>query len=353
MKKIIIFSVLPFFLILLIIIACCSGDSDNSTEDYTFVNLPENVLAYKPTVEKYCREFGIEDYVSYILAIIMVESGGNGNDIMQCSESLGLPPNSINTPEHSIKQGCKVFSEHLAKINDLGCDIDTALQAYNYGGAFIDYVAERGKKYTFDLAESFAEKMSGGEKTSYINEISKVNGGWVYTYGNMFYVPMVKQYITYGADNLGAFALQFEGEGHNRFTSYQSKNSQAFGADWCAMFVCYCADQMGYIDSGKVFWFNGCTTAFNRMLAEGTFKYSSFYKGTYTPKAGDFIFFTNDYGKSSNHVGIVTGCANGIVETIEGNSGVSSSNPYWHDSKVTCNSYSLGNSSILGYFPMS
>ena len=41
-----------------------------------------------------------------LLAIIQVESGGTLEDVMQSSESLGLPPNSLST-EESIKQGCK------------------------------------------------------------------------------------------------------------------------------------------------------------------------------------------------------------------------------------------------------
>ena len=59
-------------------------------------------------VEKYAREYGISEYVNVLLAIIQVESGGTAEDVMQSSESLGLPPNSLDT-ESSIKQGCKYF----------------------------------------------------------------------------------------------------------------------------------------------------------------------------------------------------------------------------------------------------
>ena len=54
-------------------------------------------------VEKYARENGISEYVNVLLAIIQVESGGTAEDVMQSSESLGLPPNSLDT-ESSIKQ---------------------------------------------------------------------------------------------------------------------------------------------------------------------------------------------------------------------------------------------------------
>lgn len=79
-----------------------------------------------------------------LLAIIQVESGGTLEDVMQSSESLGLPPNSLST-EESIKQGCKYFSELLAAAETKGCDLNSVIQSYNYGGGFLDYVAGHGK----------------------------------------------------------------------------------------------------------------------------------------------------------------------------------------------------------------
>lgn len=363
MKKIIIFCVAPFSLLMILILVMCvggaaaSGQAEESVSKIglTVCDVSDDVLKYKTLVEKYCAKFDVSDYVPYLLAIMQVESAGKGSDVMQCSESMGLPPNSISSPEKSIEQGCKVFSGHLSRAKNFGCDVDCVIQAYNYGGSFLDYAAGNGKKYTLELAMEFAKGKSSGQKVSYVNNVSEQYGGWKYTYGNMFYVLLVKQYITYttnGSSDISSFALQFVGEDHIRFTSYKSKNSQAFGADWCAMFVSYCADQCGYIDNGQAFWFNGCTTAFNIMLAEGKFKYSSFYHGNYVPKAGDFIFFTNSYGASSNHVGIVTGCENGTVKTVEGNSGSSSTSPYWMGSSVVEHSYDVKNSSILGYYSL-
>src|SRR5574344_1972068 len=72
---------------------------------------------------------------------------------MQSSESLGLPPNSLST-EESIKQGVKYFSELLASSERLSVDLESVIQSYNYGGGFLGYVANRGNKYTFELAKS-------------------------------------------------------------------------------------------------------------------------------------------------------------------------------------------------------
>lgn len=143
-----IFTVIISLLLFLFIVTSDDEESSGSRFDYPGLNLSAEVLKHQPTVEKYAKQYGVEDYVNYLLAIMQVESGGTAEDVMQSSESLGLPPNSLNT-EESIKQGCKYFSELLASTKAKGCDINTVVQSYNYGGGFIDYVASHGKKYTF------------------------------------------------------------------------------------------------------------------------------------------------------------------------------------------------------------
>ena len=190
--------VMMFSLLLLVVIVFSDEEDGGSGGNliYGGVSVSQEVLAHKPMLEKYAREYGIEEYLNVLLAIIQVESGGTLEDVMQSSESLGLPPNSLST-EESIKQGCKYFSELLAAAETKGCDLNSVIQSYNYGGGFLDYVAGRGKKYTFELAESFARDKSGGKKVTYTNPIAvEKNGGWRYSYGNMFYVLLVSQYLT-------------------------------------------------------------------------------------------------------------------------------------------------------------
>ena len=134
-------------------------DSGISNIHYGGVNVSAEVLAHKPMVEKYAKEYGVEEYVNILLAIIQVESGGTAEDVMQSSESLGLPPNSLST-EESIKQGVKYFSELLASSERLSVDLESVIQSYNYGGGFLGYVANRGNKYTFELAQSFSKEYS-------------------------------------------------------------------------------------------------------------------------------------------------------------------------------------------------
>ncbi len=100
-------SLFPFLLaIVLFFGVLISADDDDGrgsySSSYAGMNLSAEVLKHQPMVEKYAKEYGISEYVNVLLAIIQVESGGTAEDVMQSSESMGLPPNSLST-EDSIK----------------------------------------------------------------------------------------------------------------------------------------------------------------------------------------------------------------------------------------------------------
>ena len=210
-----IFTVIICLLLFLFIVTSDDEESGSSSLDFSGLNLSAEVLKHQSTVEKYAKEYRISDYVNYLLAIMQVESGGTGTtDVMQASESLGLPLNSLSV-EDSIKQGCKYFSELLKSAEAKDCDINTVVQSYNYGGGFIDYVSSHGKKYTFELAVSFAKDKSGGVKVTYKNDISiKENGGWRYKYGNMFYVKLVSQYLAVPSFSDATAQAQYDATQH-------------------------------------------------------------------------------------------------------------------------------------------
>lgn len=188
-------SFIIIFITLLIIGSILSVIDINEVDSNKKKQLSEEVLSYKPTVEKYAKEYHISQYTDYLLAIMQVESGGREKDVMQSSESLDLKPNTLNEDD-SIRQGCKYFSELISLAKSKGCDIKSVIQSYNFGKGFLDYVAQKGKKYTFVLAKDFAEENSKNEKVEYNHPIAiKENGGWRYKYGNMFYVYIVNQYV--------------------------------------------------------------------------------------------------------------------------------------------------------------
>lgn len=115
----------------------------------------------------------------------------------------------------------------------------------------------------------------------------------------------------------------------------------ADGQPWCATFVSWCADQLGFIESGIFPKFQGCTPGVQWFEERGEFHYTPAHGGTgYTPKAGDIIFFDWDGNVSwLDHVGIVQFVEGNQVITVEGNTG----------DAVGQNSYNLDNTCIIGY----
>lgn len=106
--------------------------------------------------------------------------------------------------------------------------------------------------------------------------------------------------------------------------------------EWCAIFVSWCADQCGLLDSGAIPKFSGVGTGVNWFQSRG-----QWLPGSATPEPGMLIFF-KWYGSDSliaDHVGIVERVENGRVYTIEGNS----------NDMVRRNSYPIGYGEILGY----
>lgn len=206
---------------------------------------------------------------------------------------MGLPPNSLST-EESIKQGCKYFSELLKSAESKGCDIDTVVQAYNYGGGFIDYVAGHGKKYTYELAVSFAKEKSDGVKVTYKNEISiKENGGWRYKYGNMFYVRLVKQYLAVPSFSDATAQAIF-----NEALKYQGWKYVYGGSNPNTSFDC----------SGLVQWCYGKAGISLPRTAQEQYDATQ-HLPLSQAKAGDLVFFHSTYnaGTYVTHVGIYAG----------------------------------------------
>ena len=153
----------------------------------------ENVQGYAALIAQKAGEHEIGDYARYLMAIMMVESGGTGNDPMQ---SLAGVPEEEKTADLSIEYAVVIFAGLLERGRNAGVDIDTIIQAYNFGAGYIDFVAANGKEHSYSLASDFAARSSRGAKVTYNNAIAvRTNGGWRYAYGNMFYVYLVHQYL--------------------------------------------------------------------------------------------------------------------------------------------------------------
>ena len=107
--------------------------------------------------------------------------------------------------------------------------------------------------------------------------------------------------------------------------------------EWCACFVSWCSNECGYLEAGILPRFASCSGGVQWFRERGLWR-----TGTYEPKQGDIIFFDwADVGQdgSPDHVGIVERVGDGIVYTIEGNSG----------DACKAKSYSIDHAEILGY----
>jgi len=192
-KKKIAIGIVASFLVATMGLVMMTGSSDIEVGTAT---VSEDVLKWKPVVVEMAEKYGVPEYVDVILAIIQVESGGTAADVMQSSESIGLPPNSITDPSFSIETGVSHLAGVIQSARKMGLDFWTPVQSYNYGSGFNNYVAKNGKKYSFELATSFAKEQSGGKKVTYSNPVADFNGNWRYQYGNMYYVNLVQQYLS-------------------------------------------------------------------------------------------------------------------------------------------------------------
>lgn len=108
--------------------------------------------------------------------------------------------------------------------------------------------------------------------------------------------------------------------------------------DWCACFVSWCANECGYIDSNVIPKFANVGDGYHWFV-----NHDRWQDQRYTPSPGDIIFFDWDTGSGQDglldHVGIVEKVENGLVYTIEGNSG----------DKCREKTYPLGYYEIAGY----
>ena len=145
--------------------------------------------------------------------------------------------------------------------------------------------------------------------------------------------------IHYSDDQIVTVALSQVGNvGGEPYWSWYGFGSRV---EWCACFVSWCANECGYIETGVIPKFAGCVNGVQWFKDRG-----QWIDGSAEPVSGMIIFFDWDNKGSSgpqdgqsDHVGIVQKVENGIVYTVEGNSGDS----------CRVNQYSVGHYEVLGY----
>ena len=321
-------------ILIVVLLGCAVSLFGGGSGSNAYTPVSAEVEAYEPLIQKYAKQYGIPEYVELIKAVMMQESGGRGLDPMQAAEgsfNTRYPheSNGIQDPEYSIECGVQELKAALISAeveNPIDMEhIKLALQGYNFGNGYISWAKTNYGGYSYANAVEFSTMQAA-------------RLGWD-SYGDTQYPAHVLRYYPYGRaftsggnQAIVEVALtQLGNEGGQPYWSWYGFDGRV---EWCACFVSWCADQCGYIESGIIPKFSGCVDGANWFKGNGQWQ-----DRNYDPQAGDIIFFDWEGDGETDHVGIVEKCENGVVYTVEGNSG----------DACRQKQYTVGSSSIYGY----
>ena len=321
-------------ILIVVLLGCAVSLFGGGSGSNAYTPVSAEVEAYEPLIQKYAKQYGIPEYVELIKAVMMQESGGRGLDPMQAAEgsfNTRYPhePNGIQDPEYSIQCGVQELKAALISAeveNPIDMErIKLALQGYNFGNGYISWAKTNYGGYSYANAVEFSTMQAqrlGWEKY----------GDTQYPAHVLRYYPYGRAFTSGGNQAIVEVALtQLGNEGGQPYWSWYGFEGRV---EWCACFVSWCADQCGYIESGIIPKFAGCVDGANWFKGNGQWK-----DRNYEPQAGDIIFFDWEGDGETDHVGIVEKCENGVVYTVEGNSG----------DACRQKQYTVGSSSIYGY----
>ena len=154
----------------------------------------KQVMTYQPMVREILSEKDTPANEELVLAMIYTETKGKEGDVMQSSESASGSTNTINDNASSIRQGVQTLTDNLYLAQKKGVDVWTAVQAYNFGPAYIDFIAQNGKENTLALAKQYSRETvapllgnTAGKTYSYIHPISIFHGAELYVNGGNYY----------------------------------------------------------------------------------------------------------------------------------------------------------------------
>ena len=321
-------------ILIVVLLGCAVSLFGGGSGSNAYTPVSAEVEAYEPFIQKYAKQYGIPEYVELIKAVMMQESGGRGLDPMQAAEgsfNTRYPhePNGIKDPEYSTECGVQELKAALISAeveNPIDMEhIKFALQGYNFGNGYISWAKTNYGGYSYANAVEFSTMQA-----------SRL--GWD-SYGDTQYPAHVLRYYPYGwaftsGGNQAIVEVALTQLGNEGGQPYWSWYGFEGRVEWCACFVSWCADQCGYIESGIIPKFAGCVDGANWFEGNGQWQ-----DRNYEPQAGNIIFFDWEGDGETDHVGIVEKCENGVVYTVEGNSG----------DACRQNQYTVGSSSIYGY----
>lgn len=135
-------------------------------------------------------------------------------------------------------------------------------------------------------------------------------------------IPLCAAAAVFGSDDDGEITSddvlvaiaqsQLGNEGGEIYWRWYGFDSQV---DWCAIFVSWCADQGGMLETDSLPKYAVCDEGIRWFIKKG-----KWYNRKIEPKPGMIIFFDWDDDGVSEHTGIVEKYEDGLIYTIEGNS---------------------------------
>ena len=155
----------------------------------SLTGVSDEVMQYESAMTQACKDAGISQFSTLMLAMMQQESSGLGTDVLQCSEcpfntEYDNSPNAITDPYYSIKVGAEYFAYCL---KEAGCKsiknterLKIALQDYNFGNSYATWALEHYGSYSVENATEFSLMMQGAL-------------GWT-SYGDPEYVEHVLRY---------------------------------------------------------------------------------------------------------------------------------------------------------------
>lgn len=205
---------------------------------------------------------------------------------------------------------------------------------------------------TLASVEETVEYSISHDITAFLKDDYSLNvarDGYSYNYfTSASYVPdYIQNSINAGADGSSLCILEAANaevgttEGSDGSTEYGIWYGDVYGepyfdtADWCAMFVAWCADQVN-VSTSVIPCVASVPTMRNHFLSYS--RYYSLATSSFTPQPGD-LFFQYDSAESPNHIGIVHSVSGGYVYVIDGN----------YSNKVNFRSMRLTDTSIVAY----
>ena len=181
------FKILRKLIFLILLILVC----------YKFIQVHHDVkqvMNYRTLVREVLDEQDTVANEELVLAMIYTETKGKVSDVMQSSESATGQKNSILDNKESIRQGVQTLSTNLNVAQEKKVDVWTAVQAYNFGRGYIDYIAKHGGENTLDLAKKYSKNIVApslgnvtGKTYAYYPPIALLHGSKLYINGGNFY----------------------------------------------------------------------------------------------------------------------------------------------------------------------